>query len=1423
MSNFNFRQDIHRYLASNFIEDILHKRSSLYYFLGRTYPWEESSYTAFDTNSKTWQIYPVGDDTNPPLAPNHAYANDVQVRDDIVYVKKLESNNATLSIPRVNWVKGKTYYQWDSTKDMNEKDDEGNLKTPYYVINSNYGVYKCLFNNHHSPSTDEPLEKSYGVLETKDGYIWKYMYSIPKIQLTRFLSGDYIPCQTSIGQSFYNLGAVESVVVKDGGRNYKSTSVVKAIVDAPILHPVVINPTDEFPYSYKAVSSVTVTSGGNYYTQNATAKVVSNTGFGAELHVTVSSTGIVTSVEVVDGGGGYLPNDVVVIEDEVGTGATASFTTFSYLSALDVDSGEITELSARDGLIYQAYEKSGDTYVETDNRFRIDNSTGKFLKTLDKGLRAEIELLIDEEGSISNVVVTKSGRGYDGEHTPSITIVDSYHTGKGKYEGNDSAILLANVNGNSIDTVTIVDAGIGYSTESATKLVVVGDGSGCKLKPTITDGKISAVQVIDGGTGYTYARINIITEKEKGVDYGNAELISVLGGSNISTDQGVVEQTTTDGAIYAIDVTNHGFGYSLDGCTATIEGDGEGCSCTPVVVNGAVSRVDVTIAGEGYTENDTVYLKDLSGTGEGCRLSLSVDAKGAVTKINVLDCGKNYSSSASDLEVVIISESGEGKGADGTAIIKDGVIRYINVASYGKNYTRGTITVSDSHSRNIPDGEEELATCDAYPLIGPVGGHGSDAVTELNANVATIYIALRYNDSFGTLNQEFRQFGVLSNLSSYKNLITTVYGVPVILNDTNWLFNDTDGLLTTRLIEPTVTVYNPLDINDDGVQFTITKSSSLTSTKVQNHIDHINIVDGGKNYESYPNTEVTATDTSGKGGGSSFKPYVRGKITNVEIKTTGYGFDNTTVEVYDKDGNLDEDTIIVLDISTKGEIIGGSVLSSSDKHESGKSKLVLVAKRNEDEPLENEGIITPIVKDGKITGINVENHGKNYKFTKLLAVDKSRDSSIIEYSSRNDFPLKGEEGYVYIDTALNRAYTWKWEDKVLEEGEYELIKDYVTSSAHMLPIITDGVVYSTTILSGGRGYDKTTTLEVIDETGSHGSGAVLKPTIVEGRIKSVEIVNAGSGYSSKAIVKVNGIGEDAEIKLRIQDGLITGVKLLDGGINYREFSTNITTDTNAEYFGASVEDASFNVTYEGSIDDIVVVDSGENYNARTTEITITDVRETPKGEGATAKAIVSSNQSTEVCLVPTDENSQNYTVEPSCMITYVERGKTYTYKIVDVLDTYIPIRSKVATNVMETEENLCTVITLANYNSVTESYTGISGDEDLILTINHGSSNNTSNPTKYRVINVSKDKIELQPLTSVPRTIKGYTATQEGDEVTYSFNDGTQTKVVSTMVEKVISQCTIDKYSGKLLFFENMRPITFFAGKVLAVRTNVIF
>ena len=94
-----------------------------------------------------------------------------------------------------------------STADNPSSDTTGNTTAtlyPMYVMNSTYGVYKCLYNseieisdvNYPRVSTVEPTHTTTTAgasAALADGYQWKYMYTITASEALKFVTTSYIP------------------------------------------------------------------------------------------------------------------------------------------------------------------------------------------------------------------------------------------------------------------------------------------------------------------------------------------------------------------------------------------------------------------------------------------------------------------------------------------------------------------------------------------------------------------------------------------------------------------------------------------------------------------------------------------------------------------------------------------------------------------------------------------------------------------------------------------------------------------------------------------------------------------------------------------------------------------------------------------------------------------------------------------------------------------------------------------------------------------------------------------------------------------------------------------------------------------------------------------------------------------------------
>jgi len=176
--------------AKNFVSGVQSSTNSYYAFIGVP--------NASDYQSD-W-------DTNPP-SPIDSFEEYNDYWDSMLAMKKITASDVSQVIRRVSWQSGITYdmYRHDISRN-NPSQPSGSFdlySANYYVINSDYRVYICLYNNANpennfqgGPSLDEPTFTDLEPREagsSGDGYIWKYLYTISPSQAIKFDSTNYIP------------------------------------------------------------------------------------------------------------------------------------------------------------------------------------------------------------------------------------------------------------------------------------------------------------------------------------------------------------------------------------------------------------------------------------------------------------------------------------------------------------------------------------------------------------------------------------------------------------------------------------------------------------------------------------------------------------------------------------------------------------------------------------------------------------------------------------------------------------------------------------------------------------------------------------------------------------------------------------------------------------------------------------------------------------------------------------------------------------------------------------------------------------------------------------------------------------------------------------------------------------------------------
>ena len=128
------------------------------------------------------------DDNNPPTANNSEESSFYQQYRDMIYGKQITTSDIKHMVNKNTWANGTVYSMYDNT--------EGNLSTSNFFVsveeaNGNFSVFKCLYNNKGTASTDKPTLTETAAnddiyITTADKYQWKYMYELTAAQYTKF-------------------------------------------------------------------------------------------------------------------------------------------------------------------------------------------------------------------------------------------------------------------------------------------------------------------------------------------------------------------------------------------------------------------------------------------------------------------------------------------------------------------------------------------------------------------------------------------------------------------------------------------------------------------------------------------------------------------------------------------------------------------------------------------------------------------------------------------------------------------------------------------------------------------------------------------------------------------------------------------------------------------------------------------------------------------------------------------------------------------------------------------------------------------------------------------------------------------------------------------------------------------------------------
>ena len=519
----------------------------------------------------------------------------------------------------------------------------------FYVMNSEYNVYKCLDNNNNSPSTVRPYSTSHEPFQTADGYVWKFMYSIPTALVNKFLSDIDIPVATAVKNPYYSNGAINAVQVIKQGSNYSTSDGLLVLGDGSRAENV-----------YRLVA-LTIKNNGSGYGTGATGILIdppvsadpwqASTAFTAGQHLIVNSSNIVYRVIAGGVSGTIAPthtfgtatNGTMSVKF-VGIRAAATVTHTAGATGYQISTSSFTNGNVG----YINVSNPGSGYIVPPQVQIYGGGTGALASSTLTGAGYVANIVVSAKGTgypngtTATIAAPPSGgsqayatvdvyNGYGYKDIPSVTVPAPF-TADLQYKDGATGIhnqifqygtkFFRVVGATGYLGTDVPTAGATGFTAGATGPTVsytfIGETASIEvftektkalLSPVVYNGQIVGTIVQDGGAGYTTATVTPLSGTGSG-----AELFPSLSYGDLDTYQATTELMAMPGTIDKIVVMHSGYGYATGSTGVTVTGDGSDCSAYAIVTNGLVSKIVVTDPGQGYTYANVTIASPLSGT-----------------------------------------------------------------------------------------------------------------------------------------------------------------------------------------------------------------------------------------------------------------------------------------------------------------------------------------------------------------------------------------------------------------------------------------------------------------------------------------------------------------------------------------------------------------------------------------------------------------------------------------------------------------------------------------------------------------------------------------------------------------------------------------------------------------------------------------
>ncbi len=182
-------------------------------------------------------VFLVGSDYNLSNTSSNSNWSNQDVLERAIFGLKVKDTDISYMINNTIWEPGVVFQMYDDQAEL--------IGTNFYVVvepeepTGDYYVFKCIFNNNgglsaNKPLYDENINDTGGESNLADGYIWKYLFTVPYSTVAKFKTQGYFPILE--GPETANIAAegIHTILVENTTTNFgyeKVDGVLDAIPD----------------------------------------------------------------------------------------------------------------------------------------------------------------------------------------------------------------------------------------------------------------------------------------------------------------------------------------------------------------------------------------------------------------------------------------------------------------------------------------------------------------------------------------------------------------------------------------------------------------------------------------------------------------------------------------------------------------------------------------------------------------------------------------------------------------------------------------------------------------------------------------------------------------------------------------------------------------------------------------------------------------------------------------------------------------------------------------------------------------------------------------------------------------------------------------------------------------------------------------